>query len=339
MLVLFFFKLATVILIFWHLRTWESGVILGATFWYWIPPLLLLGAGPVVFYYRLRKVRSPREALRRSEWMVGDDQDAEVRSGAPLTPGTHLGSAAPIMPKVGLEPTRPAERRGTHLGGTAGWVGLRGRSCDPHSYSFWSRRLSRSSLSASANCYCSSTLRWWSTKFRGSPATVQEFVRPELLMALGLSLVVLFGGAVLSGPDASRGHSMSRSLSASVPSSPRHTTTDRRGVDQARPARNLGGHRTGFTLYARNGALAKVIALLPAEDEYGKSRRGIVYASGLYGANDEMWIPLEAVYAVYPETGSAFLAAKGDEIEHFGWNLPPESFRRGQSVHAPLPSF
>jgi hypothetical protein len=59
----------------------------------------------------------------------------------------------------------------------------------------------------------------------------------------------------------------------------------------------------------------------------------------LYGANDEMWIPLEAVYAVYPETGSAFLAAKGDEIEHFGWNLPPESFRRGQSVHAPLPSF
>ena len=38
LLVLFFFKLATVILIFWHLRSWESGVILGATFWYWIPP-------------------------------------------------------------------------------------------------------------------------------------------------------------------------------------------------------------------------------------------------------------------------------------------------------------
>ena len=79
LLVLFFFKLATVILIFWHLRTWESGVVLGATFWYWIPPVLLLGAGPVLFYYRLRKVRSRREALRRSEWMVGDDQDAEVR--------------------------------------------------------------------------------------------------------------------------------------------------------------------------------------------------------------------------------------------------------------------
>jgi hypothetical protein len=78
-LVLFFFKLATVILIFWHLRTWESGVILGSTLWYWFPPLLLLGAGPVLFYYRLRKVRGRREALRRSEWMVADDQDAVAR--------------------------------------------------------------------------------------------------------------------------------------------------------------------------------------------------------------------------------------------------------------------
>jgi hypothetical protein len=80
LLVLFFFKLATVILIFWHLRSWESGVILGATLWYWFPPLLLLGAGPALFYYRLRKVRARREALQRSEWMVGDDQDLEVRS-------------------------------------------------------------------------------------------------------------------------------------------------------------------------------------------------------------------------------------------------------------------
>jgi hypothetical protein len=78
LLVLFFFKLATVILIFWHLRTWESGVVLGATFWYWIPPLMLLGAGPALFYYRLRKVRGRREALQRAEWMVGDDQNLDA---------------------------------------------------------------------------------------------------------------------------------------------------------------------------------------------------------------------------------------------------------------------
>ena len=90
LLVLFFFKLATVILIFWHLRTWESGVILGATFWYWIPPLLLLGAGPVVFYYRLRKVREPPRGVAT----VGMDGWGRPGRGNParspaVTPGTH----------------------------------------------------------------------------------------------------------------------------------------------------------------------------------------------------------------------------------------------------------
>ena len=74
LLVLLFFKLATIGLIFWHMRTFEAGVILGATTWYWFPPLILFGAGPVLFYYRLRKVRARREALRRAEWMIEDDQ-------------------------------------------------------------------------------------------------------------------------------------------------------------------------------------------------------------------------------------------------------------------------
>ncbi|MFN8591740.1 MAG: hypothetical protein U0031_09805 [Thermomicrobiales bacterium] len=77
LLVLFFFKLATVVLIFWHLHTWASGLLLGATTWYWFPPLLLLGAGPLVFYYRLRKVRARRESLHRSEWMIPEDQPLE----------------------------------------------------------------------------------------------------------------------------------------------------------------------------------------------------------------------------------------------------------------------
>jgi hypothetical protein len=174
----------------------------------------------------------------------------------------------------------------------------------------------------------------------GFAATVQEFVRPDLLSALGLSLVVLLGGALLSRP---RGEPKpldepvaigERPFFAPVTPPPTDEEVTRRG-----PLGTWADIAPGFTLYARNGALATVIALLPAEEEYGKSRRGILYASGLYGANDEMWIPLEAIYAVYPETGSAFLAAKGDEIEHFGWNLPPESFRRGSQIHSPLPSF
>ena len=174
----------------------------------------------------------------------------------------------------------------------------------------------------------------------GFASTVQEFVRPDLLTALGLSLVVLFGGAFLSRP---RGEPRTldepvaigeRPFFAPVTPPPTAEEVTRRG-----PPGTWADIAPDFTLYARNGALAKVVAILPGEDEYGKTRRGIIYASGLYGANDEMWIPLEAVYAVYPETGSAFLAAKGDEIEHFGWNLPPQSFRRGPGMHTPLPSF
>ena len=66
---------------------------------------------------------------------------------------------------------------------------------------------------------------------------------------------------------------------------------------------------------------------------------GVLYAAGLHGANAELWIPVEAVWAVFPETQSAFLAAKGDEVEHFGWNLPPQSFRRDRPPHERPSSF
>jgi hypothetical protein len=167
-----------------------------------------------------------------------------------------------------------------------------------------------------------------------------EFLRPDLLAAFGLSLAVLVVAAVLARPR-KEPHRLDepiaigeKSMFAEVAPPPTDEEATRRG-----PQGTWGDIQPGFTLYARNGPLAKVIAVLPGEQEYGKTRRGVLYGSGLFGANEEMWIPLEAVYAVYPETESAFLAAKGDEIEHFGWNLPPQSFRRGQAVHTPLSSF
>ena len=91
----------------------------------------------------------------------------------------------------------------------------------------------------------------------------------------------------------------------------------------------------GFTLYAQSGALAGVLGVLPGSSDFGKRFAGFFYAKGMHGASDELWIPFEAVMSVYPETQSAFLAIKGDETEHFGWNVPPESVRRGpaRGVH------
>jgi len=85
----------------------------------------------------------------------------------------------------------------------------------------------------------------------------------------------------------------------------------------------------GYTLYAQSGKLADVVGVLPGATDFGKRFAGFLYSKGVYGASEELWIPFEAVMSVYPETRSAFLAIKGDETEHFGWNVPPESVRRG----------
>jgi hypothetical protein len=169
---------------------------------------------------------------------------------------------------------------------------------------------------------------------------VTEFLRPELLTAFALSLLILVLGAFLSRPPAEPRRLDEPLALGKTPifAPPAPPPTDEEATRRG-PLGTWADVQPGFTLYARNGALATVVAVLPAEEEYGKTRRGLLYANGLFGANDEMWIPVEAVYAVYPETRSAFLAAKGDEIEHFGWNLPPASFRRGQALHEPISSF
>jgi membrane protein YdbS with pleckstrin-like domain len=68
--VLIGFKVVTMILIFVHLRSVNSLLILVATFWYWLPIIGFLVAGPLIFRYRLMRMRARREQLRRSEWMV-----------------------------------------------------------------------------------------------------------------------------------------------------------------------------------------------------------------------------------------------------------------------------
>lgn len=86
--------------------------------------------------------------------------------------------------------------------------------------------------------------------------------------------------------------------------------------------------KPGDAVYAQSGQLAKVIGTLPGGEEYGQRYNGYIYAEGVFGATSELWIPVEAVIAVYPETHSVFLAIKGDETETYGWNRPPASFRR-----------
>ena len=75
--VLFAFKLATVGLIFWQLKSFDTGVILGATTWYWFPVMGAMVAAPIALHLRLRKARARRAELLRSEWMVPDETAAD----------------------------------------------------------------------------------------------------------------------------------------------------------------------------------------------------------------------------------------------------------------------
>lgn len=172
------------------------------------------------------------------------------------------------------------------------------------------------------------------------PDFTSELQRPELYVAIALAVgVMLLGALLMSRPDGSLGL-FDRQIAVGersmfAPEPPPLNVRLRRGEPGA-----TSDIQEGYILYAQNGPLARVLGVLPGEQEYGRRRRGLIYATGLYGASSELWIPVEAVLAVYPETASVFLAAKGDETEHFGWNRPPESFRRDERrPHQPPSSF
>lgn len=157
---------------------------------------------------------------------------------------------------------------------------------------------------------------------------VDRIDRPELWFALGLALVFLFGCAFLYtrpkgtlGPFDTEVPMGSRGIFEEP--APRIDKSVRQG-----PQGTIADITEGYTLYAANGALAEVNGVLSGATDSGRQYTGLIYASGLSGASDELWIPVEAVMSVYPETKAALLAIKGDETEFYGWNIPPESMRR-----------
>jgi hypothetical protein len=153
--------------------------------------------------------------------------------------------------------------------------------------------------------------------------------RWELWFALGLAIIVIGAFAALANRPASERDPLAKEIVIGErgffePPPPPVDVRARTG-----PRGSVADIDEGYTLFAQNGPLATVLGTLEGGTDYGKRFGGFLYAKGLHGASDELWIPYEAVIAVYPETRSAFLAIKGDETEHFGWDKPPENIRRG----------
>lgn len=156
-----------------------------------------------------------------------------------------------------------------------------------------------------------------------------ELERKELWLGVGITVGILLVASFLAtrpkgslGPldsDVAIGSKPMRGeLSASVANP--YLTQGTPGV-----AADIG---PGYTLNARNGQFAQVIDVLQNVEDTGSRQRTLIFARGLHGVSDELWIPIEAVTAVFPETRTAYLAVSGDESESLGWNLPPASFSR-----------
>jgi hypothetical protein len=159
--------------------------------------------------------------------------------------------------------------------------------------------------------------------------TKDRLDRPELWGALGLAIVIIGGaGFLATRPAGTTGPLEKEVVIGKRPffEEPLPPVNVRARTGEPGTVADVG---PGYTLYAQSGALAEVIGVLPGASDFGKRFAGFFYSKGLFGASDELWIPFEAVMSVYPETKSAFLAIKGDETEHFGWNVPPENVRRG----------
>jgi len=158
-----------------------------------------------------------------------------------------------------------------------------------------------------------------------------ELARKELWFGTGLALLILAVGAfIVSRPDEKgvldREVVVGRKPMFSEPVSPLEARMRAGGKGL------LSDITEGYTLYARNGEFARVMGMVPGGTEGGRTFAGYIYAEGVRGASKELWIPVEAVLDVYPDTRSAFLAIMGDETESFGWNHPPQSFNRAKVI-------
>jgi hypothetical protein len=67
---LFAFKIVTILTVLWVTHSWEFVIYFAVSTWPFLVIPGIASAGPVVFYFRKRRLRQRRAELQRSEWML-----------------------------------------------------------------------------------------------------------------------------------------------------------------------------------------------------------------------------------------------------------------------------
>jgi hypothetical protein len=84
--VLYGAKAVTIALVVWAEHSYRMALFVTITTWFWLGPLLVIGSAPLLFRYRLRRVRARRALLLREEWEAGDRLPASLPGRDDSTP-------------------------------------------------------------------------------------------------------------------------------------------------------------------------------------------------------------------------------------------------------------
>lgn len=72
---IFVAKLATLVFVLLAAHSFQAAALVSATTWPWLVIAVALAVSPLLFRYRLRRVRAKRRRLLQAEWMLGTDTE------------------------------------------------------------------------------------------------------------------------------------------------------------------------------------------------------------------------------------------------------------------------
>ena len=150
-----------------------------------------------------------------------------------------------------------------------------------------------------------------------------SFARPELWVAIGSgAVIVIVAGLIAYSPPGrfaflERGQMLGKEpIFAPPPPGPA-------SVARSGSTGSAAQIVEGWTLFAKDTPLAYVIGTVPGRRGQG----GYLYAAGFDGNARQIWVPVDAVADVYPDTRSAFLTMRGTDPAVYGWTNMPESVK------------
>lgn len=145
-----------------------------------------------------------------------------------------------------------------------------------------------------------------------------SFRRPEIWVAAVPSAIVVIGALVIAYSPAGWFGWLEKGMTVGrtpifAPAGPNAAEQARQGttgtVDQVAP---------GYTLFVGDDPLGQVIGQTPGN---------YLYATGFHGGPRQLWIPHDAIDAVYPDSRAAFVRSRGGAIPA-SWASMPANLRR-----------